>query len=68
MFSEQYLVDLVPISLCGNNVIMSMDCLSPSGLVIDCEQQLVVLSILVLRLGPLGFVIGLGLSIRSYLE
>ena len=41
LFSERHLVDLVPIPLCGNKVIVGMDWLSPNGAVIDCEQQLV---------------------------
>ncbi|XP_023770511.1 uncharacterized protein LOC111919129 [Lactuca sativa] len=35
------LVHLVPIPLCGNNVIVGMDLLSSNGAVIDCEKQLV---------------------------
>ena len=38
LFGEQYLVDLVPIPLCGNKVIVDMDWLSPNGTVIDCTQ------------------------------
>ena len=34
-------MDLVPIPLKGNKVIIGMDWLSPNGAVIDCEQQLV---------------------------
>ena len=41
LFEERYLVDLVPISLWGNKVIIGMDWLSPNGAVIDCTQQLV---------------------------
>ena len=41
LFSEQYLVDLVPILFHGNNIIVDMDWLSPNEAVIDCEQQLV---------------------------
>ena len=41
LFKEHYLVDLVPISLRGNKVIIGMDWLSPNGAVIDCAQQLV---------------------------
>ena len=33
---ERYLVDLVPIPLRGNKVIIGMDWLSPNGAVIDC--------------------------------
>ena len=40
LFSEQYPMDLVPIPLRGNKVIVGMDWLSPNGAVIDCEQQL----------------------------
>ena len=40
MFSEQYLIDLVPIPLCGNKVIVGIEWLSPNGAVIDCEQPL----------------------------
>ena len=36
-----YPVDLVPIHLRGNMVIVGMDCLSTNGEVIDCEKQLV---------------------------
>ena len=41
LFEERYLVDLVPIPLRGNKVIIGMDWLSPNGEVIDCAQQLV---------------------------
>ena len=41
LFEERYLVDLVPIPLRGNKVIIGMDWLSPNGAVIDCVQQLV---------------------------
>ena len=41
MYDERYLMDLVPIPLCGNKVIIGMDWLSPNGAVIDYEQQLV---------------------------
>ncbi|KAL7592191.1 hypothetical protein Lser_V15G35285 [Lactuca serriola] len=41
LFSEEYLIDLVPIPLHGNKVIMGMDWLSPNGAVIDYEKQLV---------------------------
>ena len=41
LFEERYLVDLVPIPLWGNKVIIGMDWLSPNGAVIDCAQQLV---------------------------
>ena len=41
LFEECYLVDLVPIPLRGNKVIIGMDWLSPNGSVIDCAQQLV---------------------------
>ena len=41
LFEERYLVDLVPIPLHGNKVIIGMDWLSPNGAVIDCAQQLV---------------------------
>ena len=41
LFEERYLVDLVPIPLRGNKVIIGMDWLSPNGAVIDCAQQLV---------------------------
>ena len=41
LFVERYLVDLVPIPLRGNKVIIGMDWLSPNGVVIDCVQQLV---------------------------
>ena len=34
-------MDLVPIPLRGNKVIVGMDWLIPNGEVIDCEQQLV---------------------------
>ena len=36
LYEERYLVDLVPIPLCGNKVIIGMDWLSPNGAVIDC--------------------------------
>ena len=39
LFEERYLVDLVPIPLRGNKVIIGMDWLSPNGAVIDCAQQ-----------------------------
>ena len=38
LFRERYLVDLVPIPLRGNKVIVGMDWLIPNGAVIDCEQ------------------------------
>ncbi|CAH1431388.1 unnamed protein product [Lactuca virosa] len=41
LFDEQFSVDLVPIPLRGNKVIVGMDWLSPNGSVIDCELQLV---------------------------
>ena len=41
IFEEQFSVDLVPIPLRGNKVIVGMDWLSPNGAVIDCELQLV---------------------------
>ena len=41
MYDERYLVNLVPIQLYGNKVIIGMDWLSPNGAVIDCAQQLV---------------------------
>ena len=41
LFDEQFSVDLVPIPLRGNKVIVGMDWLSPNGAMIDCEQQLV---------------------------
>ena len=41
LFEERYLVDLVPILLRGNKVIIGMDWLSPNGAVIDRVQQLV---------------------------
>ena len=41
LFEERYLVDLVPIPLRGNKVIIGMDWLSPNGAVIDYAQQLV---------------------------
>ena len=41
LFDEQFSVDLVPIPLQGNKVIVGMDWLSPNGPLIDCEQQLV---------------------------
>ena len=37
LFDEQFSVDLVPIPLRGNKVIVGMDWLSPNGAVIDCE-------------------------------
>ena len=40
-YDERYLVDLVPILLRGNNIIIGMDWLSPNGAVINCAQQLV---------------------------
>ncbi|XP_052627177.1 uncharacterized protein LOC128133697 [Lactuca sativa] len=40
MFSEQYPIDLVPIPLCGNMVIMGIHWLSPNGEVIDYECQM----------------------------
>ena len=43
MYDERYLVDLVPIPLCGNKVIIGMDCMSPNGAVIDCESSWFVL-------------------------
>ena len=36
LFKERYLVDLVPIPLRGNKVIIGMDWLSPNGAMIDC--------------------------------
>ena len=41
LFEERYLVDLVPIPLRGNKVIIGMDWLSPNGAVIHYAQQLV---------------------------
>ena len=41
LFEERYLVDVVPIPLRRNKVIIGMDWLSPNGAVIDCAQQLV---------------------------
>ncbi|KAL7597894.1 hypothetical protein Lser_V15G22820 [Lactuca serriola] len=41
MYDEYYLVDLVPIPLHGNKVIIGIDWLSLNGAVIDCAQQLV---------------------------
>ena len=41
MFGERYLIDLVPIPLCGNKVIVGMDWLSPNGAVIVCELQMI---------------------------
>ena len=41
LFKERYVVDLIPIPLRGNKVIIGMDCLSRNGAVIDCAQQLV---------------------------
>lgn len=41
LFSEQYVVILVPIHLHGNKVIVGMDWLGPNRVVIDCEWQLV---------------------------
>ena len=41
LFNEQYTVDLVPIPLHGNKVIVGMDWFSSNGAVIDCEKQLV---------------------------
>ena len=41
LFSEKYPVDLVPIPLRRNEVIMGMDWLSPNEEVIDHEQLLV---------------------------
>ena len=38
LFSEQYLIDLVPIPLRESKVIVGMDWLSPNGEMIDCEQ------------------------------
>ena len=42
LFSEQYFVDLVPIPLHGNKVIVGMYWFSPNEAVINYEQQLVV--------------------------
>ena len=36
LYEECYLVDLVPILMRGNKVIIGMDWLSPNGAVIDC--------------------------------
>lgn len=41
LFEERCLVDLVPIPLRGNKVIIGMDWLSPNEAVIDCAHQLV---------------------------
>ena len=41
MFSEQDPIDLVPIPLRGNKVIVGMYWLSPNGALIDCKHQLV---------------------------
>ena len=41
MYDERYLVDLVPIPLRGNKVIINIDWLSTNGAVIDCAQQFV---------------------------
>lgn len=41
LFDEQFSVDLVPIPLRGHKVIVGMDWLSPIGVLIDCELQLV---------------------------
>ena len=41
LYDKRYLVDLVPIPLCGNKVIIDMDWLSPNGEVTDCAQKLV---------------------------
>ncbi|XP_023743042.1 uncharacterized protein LOC111891204 [Lactuca sativa] len=41
LFDEQFPVDLFLIPLHGNKLIVGMDWLSPNGVVIDCEQQLV---------------------------
>ncbi|XP_052624820.1 uncharacterized protein LOC128132335 [Lactuca sativa] len=41
LFDEQFSVDLVPIPLRGNKVIVGVDWISPNGAVIDCELQLV---------------------------
>ena len=38
LFEERYLIDLVPIPLRGNKVIIGMDWLSPNWAVIDCAQ------------------------------
>ena len=38
LYDERYLVDLVPIPLRGNKVIIVMDWLSPNGAVIDCAK------------------------------
>ena len=38
LFDEHFSMDLVPIPLRGNKVIMGMDWLSPTGAVIDYEQ------------------------------
>ena len=40
IFGEQNSIDLVPIPLCGNKVIIWMDFLNTSGDVIDCEHQM----------------------------
>ena len=41
LYKESYLVDLVPIPLRGNKVIIRMDWVSPNGAVINCAQQMV---------------------------
>ncbi|CAH1425482.1 unnamed protein product [Lactuca virosa] len=41
LFDEQFSVDLVPIPLRGNKVIVGINWLSPNGAMIDYEQQLV---------------------------
>ena len=38
LFNEQFFVDLVPIPLLGNKVIVGMDWLRPNEAMIDCEQ------------------------------
>lgn len=37
LFDQQFSVDLVPIPLRGNKVIVGMDWLSPNGEVIECK-------------------------------
>ena len=39
LYEERYLVDLVPIPLRKNKVIIGMDWLSPNGAVIECAQH-----------------------------
>ena len=41
LFDEQFSVDLVPIALRGNKVIVGMDWLSPNRAVINYKQKLV---------------------------